>query len=148
MAGNPVYPDYSLKITNWDNWGKLVKTWATGDNASDNTTRMTNGTYPWPTTIHELKHQMEKAGAGTVPANFVAVQFVQMSAQLLIIALPAAPDIVAAETKIRNIQQPDYYTVARFYKDDCGGVELKCTYGQNMTFNNQRVGEYVVSYCG
>ena len=149
MAGNPVYPDYTLDITNWENWGKLVKTWATGENAGPN--RVNNGTlYPWPTTIADLVNQMTTAGTGGAgsAAKYLAVRFVQMSDTLLIIALPSKQDILDAEAKINGIVPPDYYTVAPFYKADCGNVELKCTYANDMRFNNERVGEYVISYCG
>ena len=53
-------------MTNHERWGKLVKTWATGQNYMDD-----DNTYPLPETMEEFKEQLAKAQVfATVPERF------------------------------------------------------------------------------
>jgi hypothetical protein len=45
-----------LQVTNHERWGKLVKTWATGNNYLED-----ENEYPLPTTMEEFKEQLAKA---------------------------------------------------------------------------------------
>lgn len=55
-----------LQVTNHERWGKLVKTWATGQNYLDD-----ENAYPLPETMEEFKEQLAKAQVfATVPDRF------------------------------------------------------------------------------
>ena len=152
MAGKPWYPDYVLNMKNkttaqWQLWGQLVKTWATGEN------RLGDGkSYPWPTTPAALQTQLENAGVaaandGTVPAKVLAVTVVQMSEQHIIISLPSKHDILRTEKEIAKIKNPDWYALPDYYDCTCPQTP-KVPNGQEQSFNDMRVGEYVISFCG
>jgi hypothetical protein len=130
---------YRLAITDWEAWGKLVKTWATQQNRLDPAAPP----LPWPTSPQELQQQMSIAGAGSVPAEIQSVQVTQMTEQALVLYLPPKADVLQAEADIRM----GPYPLPPFYDKDCDrGVTVKSN--SKMKFSDARVGEYVISYCG
>jgi hypothetical protein len=93
-------------------WGNLVKTWATGtDHVGDGKDYLKP-----PTTITELKDQLTKAGAGPiVPDRYKKLTIVQSTADTLVITLPEAKPLIAAENDIKNLGLG--YAPAPFYMD-------------------------------
>jgi hypothetical protein len=135
--------------TQWETWGKLVKTWATASPA------YLGVTYPWPTSVAELQQQLWAAGVvppGTVIVrpSTLAVTVLQMSDQHLLIVLPSQKNIQEAETLIGGIHAPDYYGLPPFYHHYLAHVPISLEVKPHdyLPFNNCRVGEYVISYCG
>ena len=126
-----------LNITDWERWGKLVKTWATGSN-----TYLQDGhSYPVPQSLQELKDQMARAQAGTVPGNITSVQFVHSEDDTtLVIYLPPAKAITDAEADLRG---SGVYPLPPFYSDH--GVNPTIT--DLEKFNAERIGEYTINYC-
>jgi len=129
-----------LNITDWERWGKLVKTWATGSN-----TYLQDGhSYPVPRNLQELKDQMAQARAGTVPQHFTSLQFVSLDGDAtLVIYLPPAQAITDAEADLRST---GFYPLPPFYRDDAW-------HGENPSiadlekFHAKRIGEYTINYC-
>lgn len=73
-----------LQVTNHERWGKLVKTWATGQNYLDD-----DNTYPLPETMDEFKEQLAKAQVfATVPERFKQIQFVSSDQETILVRLP------------------------------------------------------------
>ena len=138
----------------WEKWGKLVKTWATGD------TKYLGGPvgkFPWPTSPKQLQQQLVKAGVvpptpRTVPKHVLGVTVLQMSDRHIYIVLPSAEDIKEAEDLMGDIvKQGDYYALPKFYETLLKGPAtppLRVKPGKEMQFDNCRTGEYVISYCG
>jgi hypothetical protein len=128
-----------LNITDFERWGKLVKTWATGSN-----TYLQDGySYPVPQTLHELKDQMARAQAGTVPDNIQSVRFVPSNDDTaLIIYLPPATAITEAEAMLRKT---GVYPLPPFYKEAWQEKDPSIT--DLEKFNAQRIGEYTINYC-
>jgi hypothetical protein len=138
-SGNSQQLQYRLAITNWEAWGKLVKSWAT----SQNRLNPSAPPLPWPTTPQELQQQMDMAGAGSVPAEIESVYVTQMTEQKLVLNLPPKDDVLQAEADIKT----GPYPLPPFYDKDCDrGVSVKNSC--KMKFSDARVGEYVISYCG
>lgn len=95
-----IFPQYLLKldpanVPQWRLWGRLVETWATGENRLDDGNDA-RATYYWPTTPAELEEQMVTAGIcvkgdRTVPDTILAVTVNQMTDLHLVINLPSLP---------------------------------------------------------
>jgi hypothetical protein len=144
----------------WEIWGKLVKSWATGeDRLKPPTEPPSPSPFPWPTTPHELQRQLvdvgiAKKGDHTVPATVLGVTVLQMSDQHIFIVLPAAADITEAEDKVcpppeGSLPAGSFYALPQFYEDLLDVTPpLQVTAGSEVQFNNCRTGEYVISYCG
>ena len=82
-----------LQVTNHERWGKLVKTWATGNNYLDD-----DNEYPLPTTMDEFKEQLAKAQVfATVPERFKQIQFVSSDQETILVRLP--PKVMIADSR-------------------------------------------------
>jgi hypothetical protein len=151
-----IFPLYLLKLdpsddAKWLLWGKLVKTWATGENRLGDGKKVSE-TYYWPTSREELEEQMVTAGIcrkgdGTVPDTILAVTVNQMTDPHLVINLPSKHDVVRAEKNLPKAGSGNVYTIPDFYESACGNP-IQCPAGQPaIDFNDCMVGEYVISYC-
>jgi hypothetical protein len=152
-----IFPQYLLKLNpandaQWQLWGKLVKTWATGENRLGDGNNV-GETYYWPTSREDLEDQMVTAGIcakgdGTVPDAILAVTVNQMTNLHLVINLPSKNDVLKAEKDLPKAGSGNVYTVPDFYETACGNI-IQCQGGQPTTdLNDARVGEYVISFCG
>ena len=88
-----------IKVDSFLNWGKLVKTWATGKSYFENDSPpITIDKLPIPRTLDELKAQTLLVGAGvTIPANVVGLAIVQYTPDTMVIRLPPKARIEATE---------------------------------------------------
>src|SRR5205807_5660144 len=85
-------------LENWENWGKLVKTWATGSNHFND-----GNSWPIPKTKAELNDQLKRAQvAMDIPDRFTKVRVDQdlMTDATLVIRLPAKELIEDAEARL------------------------------------------------
>ena len=121
----------------FEKWGNLVKTWATGQD------RLGLGApLQPPKTPQELNDQMARAGiSARVPDQIKFVQFIVPDDTHLVIMLPPGKDIEDAE----RLLQGRPYPLPAFYKKAFGkevdpGLDWK-------TFNAERLGEYTINNC-
>ena len=134
-------------VRNYTNWGRLVKTWATGeDHVRD------GNQYPRPTTIAEFRRQTELANTGlVVPEEVTNLVMVQGDSDTLVVRLPAGAMVRASEARIGSLVSgqcgaqyplPDFYREAWEYQPqkelDREGL---------LAFNDRRVGEYTINNC-
>ena len=71
-------------MTNHERWGKLVKTWATGNNYLED-----DNEYPIPDSVDEFKEQLAKAQVfATVPDRFKKIKFVSQDQDTIVVRLP------------------------------------------------------------
>jgi hypothetical protein len=126
-----------IQITDFEKWGNLIKSWATGEN------RLGDGhKYALPKTPQELKEQMARAGVGgRVSDEVKSIQFITQDSETLVIVLPPGEAIRKAERDLDNGQP---YPLPIFYKLAFGGADVKVDW---KTFNAQRLGEYVINNC-
>jgi hypothetical protein len=132
-----------LQINDYESWGKLVKTWATGNN-----TYLQDGqSYPLPQDVFELNDQMIKAAAGMVPASYLkdttTLTITVMDDDILYIQLPPKEVIEKVEQDLQNGRP---YPLPAFYigpaLDHLPEGPQDC-----IDFNHARVGEYSVLFC-
>ena len=84
-----------LQVTNHERWGKLVKTWSTGNNYLED-----DNEYPIPQSVDEFKEQLAKAQVFmTVPERFKQVKFVAQDQDTIVVRLP--PKVMIADSEAR-----------------------------------------------
>lgn len=129
-----------VKIKNFEKWGKLIKTWATG------TDYLHDGNfYPVPRSRAEFREQMNDSGAGDIPDEILSVQFVQTSKETLLVLLPRKEDIESVEQDLAN----GPYKLPEFYAEACGTpLNVTDTLDGKMKFSAERLGEYTINLCG
>lgn len=129
-----------VEITNFERWGKLVKTWATGTN------RLGDGNdYPIPTSLEQFKQQLTAAQVGaTIPERVKAVQFVQANGETLLIRLPPKEGVENSE---RELEAGGNYLLPPFYRRIFGGADPVVADGDKLKFHAERIGDYTISNC-
>jgi hypothetical protein len=129
-----------INIKNFEKWGKLIKTWATG------TDYLHDGNfYPMPRTRAEFREQMNDSGAGDIPEETLSVQFMQVNKETLLVVLPRKEDIESVEQEIAN----GPYKLPEFYAEACGTpLNVIDTLDAKMKFSAERLGEYTINNCG
>jgi hypothetical protein len=129
-----------VRIENFEIWGKLIKTWATG------TDYLHDGNfYPVPRTRAEFREQINDSGAGDIPEEILSVQFVQMNKETLLVVLPGKEDIERMEQEIAS----GPYTLPDFYTEACGTrLTISDELDVKMKFSAERLGEHAINHCG
>lgn len=118
-------------------WGKLVKSWATGKNYFD----ATEPAIPVPTSIDELKQQCARFNITiTVPANIVNLKVINDTADTLTIKLPMASRIADSE---QAITRPGGYPLPACYEQFLRHPSQM----SKMDFHACRIGDYTISNC-
>jgi hypothetical protein len=128
-----------IQITNFERWGNLLKTWATGVN------KLGDGNdYALPRTLQELKEQLARANVkANVPDELTALQFITPDKNTLVIVLPSREAIEEAEARLGSGIP---YPLPPFYKEAFGGADLAGGLDWRK-FNAQRLGEYTTNNC-
>ena len=126
--------------TDYEKWGNLIKTWATGDN------RLGDGySYPLPQSLDELKAQLTQAGINmTIPPRSKAVQFVQYNLEVLALKLPPKEMILDSEQKLDGGAP---YPLPAFYNDIFNGAAPNIPQPVKRKVNAQRIGDYTIRAC-
>jgi hypothetical protein len=129
-----------MTIRNFERWGKLIKTWATG------TDYLHDGNfYPVPKTRAEFREQMNDSGAGDIPDEILSIQFMQTNRETLLIVLPRKEDIESVEQKIAD----GPYMLPKFYAEACKTpLNVTDTLDAKMKFGAERLGEFMICLCG
>ncbi len=127
-------------VENFEQWGRLIKTWATGVDHIRN-----GNSYPRPTTIEELRAQAANAGAIlTMPDTYTDLTLVQGDRQHLVLRLPAKDILEAAEVELgtpgARYLLPSFYSTEAF-NDARPDIE------DPMRFHDMRIGDYTISNC-
>ena len=137
----------AITSTHYLNWGKLVKTWATGVSYFDrNVPPITIHQLPIPHSIEELKAQMRLVGAGPLvpPDNVVGLAIVQYTADTMVVRLPPKARIEERETILRQPGSSPY-DFPSFYSQ-FGNRPL--TVDERLDVHACRIGDYTMSMCG
>jgi hypothetical protein len=131
-----------LLINDYENWGKLVKTWATGRNYLED-----GQSYPRPADIAHLHDQMVRAGAGTAPLSDadVTLEIIDMDDDTVYVMLPPKDVIAKVE---QDLQNGVLYPLPAFYlKTVIPSLDAGWPAAAALNFHHARVGEYCVQFC-
>jgi hypothetical protein len=129
-----------VKFGDEKQWGLLVKTWATGQDRIQNGHDFSQK----PRTIAEFKQQTDWAGAAAiVPDSVTGIVFVQGDASTLVIRLPPASMILAAE---QGLAQGIPYELPSFYSTDAFN-NAQPHIDDLLSFHAKRIGEYTINNC-
>jgi hypothetical protein len=146
---------------NFERWGKLVKTWATGDNKFQD-----NNDYSLPargesvTTIgtmtkDDFQKMLDKAGViMRIPDGVTRFKFVQDDDNTVIVRVPSKQMVENVEHKLHGGIDSDHPSIAypflpQFYKDTWNQQAQKALdENELLRMHAQRIGEYTINVCG
>ncbi len=147
----------SLDIGNAENWGKLVKSWATGRNYFN------PGAPPpaLPNTVDELVATANAHGCNVTKAKWVSgLAIISYSHETLALRLPPKAMIERSEALLRGEADPippeqgggeplerGQYDLPDFYTDFLKIKEDQRTVNDLLKFHHERIGEYTVNSC-
>ena len=137
---NPTEP-VNMTPVNYENWGKLMKTWATGEDYLKD-----GNAYPVPATLDEVRQQLAAAQTGLVlPARIKHLQVVVGRSDTLLLRLPP-PDLVKASEQRLATQD---YALPAFYNEHYDGQAPTplTDKAARMRFHAQRIGDYSIANC-
>jgi len=135
----------TISTRNYERWGKLIKTWATGQSFfMDDVPPIAIEQLPVPRTLAEFKAQCDLVRAEvTVPPGVVGLTVIQHTADTLLIRLPPKSLVLRKHAELGasggTYPFPDFYQ--RF-----GGIQL--TPADKLKIHASRIGDYTISICG
>ncbi len=152
-----------INVTNHQNWGRLVKSWATGKNYVDHDITDQNPVppasvgplkYPKPTSFEDFVEQCKKAEVGlffqgdqneaVIGNEGMGFVLLQVTSDTAVLRLHAKEKIEESEAKLANIE----YFLPDFYSRVFGKApEPQGTLTRKMTLHAERVGEYTINTC-
>lgn len=129
-----------VRIKDFEKWGMLVKTWATGRNYFED-----GNQYPVPLSLSEFNAQLKMAGVeALIPDRIKAVQFVQANLETLLIRLPPGEAIRDSE---KQFEYGGSYFLPAFYSRVFGGHPPYIPDADKLKFHAERIGDYTISNC-
>jgi len=132
-----------INVSDFELWGKLVKTWATGRDYVKN-----GKTYlPKPTSIADLKKQCKAAGLTiTIPARYKGkIKYAQSNEHTVLIRLP--PAVLVADSEELLGAEGTVYSLPPFYKRIFQNVDPLVPNNQKLKVHAERIGDYSMSAC-
>jgi hypothetical protein len=148
-----------VEIANWELWGMLVKSWATGANCFLVKPYSDKPAPPRPKNLAELVAQCAQFNVGiTIPDRIKGLQFIQSNQETLMVRLPDAEMVRDSEATIHA--DPGSYPLPKFYgpgfhtphlkanDQPFYDEKLKITKTNCMIFHACRIGDYTIGQCG
>lgn len=141
-------PIERVEVGNFMAWGKLVKTWATGEDYVKNG----KGTYPRPKDLNEFRAQVESAGCEmTIPDRIKTLSMIPGDTETLVVRLPPGEmvkDSEAAIDQLLKILRTSKYPLPSFY-DMAWGTQPQVSFDEEglLCFHASRLGEYTINNC-
>lgn len=127
------------------NWGRLVKTWATGVSYLPG---VAVTQLPVPRTLQDIRDQCALQGVQvdiTIPASMTGLAVVQHSKETMVLRLPTKAMVEAAEAEFSA--PGTTYTLPVFYSTFCGPLHGADTPDQKKLFQALRIGDYSIGNC-
>lgn len=155
---------------NHENWGKLVKTWATGKNYVRHvitdadpfpTTVEAKPEFPKPTSFRDFVAQAQAAGVqlffddgindlDVTGREDMKFEIIEVPVDTAYVKLPQADKIAESEARLQSAAMVSY-RLALFYKRIHGMEPLPSettSPSQKAKLHAERVGEYTINTCG
>jgi hypothetical protein len=135
----------TIKVEDYERWGKLIKTWATGQSYfKDDPRPIPIEDLPVPRNLAEFVDQCNKVGVGlTIPDGVKGLTVIQHTADTLFIRLPPKNLLLTKEAALS--QATGTYPFPAFYERNFG---VPLTPEAKLVVHAQRVGDYTISVCG
>jgi hypothetical protein len=133
----------SLEISNDVLWGKLVKSWATGNNY----VVPGDPPFPIPRTLNELLAITQGIGLSIrFPDGMVGLAIIQYSSQTAVIKLPPKAMVEATEATLRL--PGAVYPMPKFYDEFYGKPLPAASADKLLDLHAARIGDYSIRNCG
>lgn len=125
-----------------ENWGNLIKTWATGRSYFP---AVEISKLPVPRSLDEIKHQCGLVGVNiTIDPSMKTLTIIQHSPEAFTIRLPPKTMIEDAEKALR--EGTIDYALPHFYEVYCGDLQVGPG-EERVRLQACRIGDYSLSVC-
>jgi hypothetical protein len=132
-----------LKFSDEILWGQLVKSWATGKNYVDSSTRI----FPVPRNRDDLLAQCQSIGLTvTFGPDQVGISILQHSREVVGIKLPPKDLVEATEASLKLAQAA--YPLPQFYEAFFGKKLPTLSQDDLLRLHAARIGDYSIQHCG
>jgi hypothetical protein len=132
-------PIERITVGSYEQWGKLVKTWATGKDYVKNGHK-----YPRPSSIDELKEQCALAAVDAViPDHYKYIKYAEGDVDTVVIRLPN-PTMLADSEAILETAGSEYL-LPRFYRAIFQNAPAVIP--DKLKLHAERIGDYSMSNC-
>ena len=141
-------PMKRVVVGDFMNWGKLVKTWATGKDYMQD-----GNAYPRPQNLDEFRAQVEMAGCDMdIPPRITKFQLIPGDAETLVVRLPPGEMIEDSERVIDMLVgalRTSKYPLPKFYDKAWGKRQQQVSFKKEdlLCFHAMRIGEYTINNC-
>ena len=134
-----MFENVKVKEEHEEKWGRLVRTWVTGNSefpADIPATRLTP-----PKDLTDLKEQCVLVGIEiSIPARITGLVVTQQGPETLLLRLPSKKMVEEALAR-----PPGQYKIPAFYQLYCGPLSIPA--GQEEKFQALRIGDYTLGTC-
>jgi hypothetical protein len=147
MSDKVVIESIDINLVDFERWGRLIKTWATGKSYfEDIEPKLTIDQLPVPRTREEFEHQCRLAQTGLhVPSSMRGFTIIQHTWDQLFVSLPPKERIEEFERRMRGEGPSEYRFFPSFYGKFLGSV-LEAD--EKLNVQACRIGDYSISFCG
>ena len=139
-----------FSVTNYERWGLLIKTWATGLNYIGGHPDQP-ATAPYdklPATVAQFRNVVTQAGVGPLNDDILkSVSFVRLEGPGTLVIRLATPEMIR-ESETELLARPNY-SLPAFYTDMFEGqpAESALSPADKMKHHANRIGDYTLSVC-
>jgi hypothetical protein len=130
----------NMAAINYENWGRLVKTWATGRSYFPD-----GKVYPVPQSLEEMQEQLDEVQSGLqLPKRMKHLQVVQMRSDTMMLRLPPADLVAASERRLEK----EEYSMPPFYDEAYQHQPVPMdSLEDRLRFHARRIGDYTIANC-
>jgi hypothetical protein len=134
----------TIKVQDYERWGKLIKTWATGQSYfKDDPRPIPIEDLRVPRNLAEFVQQCDNVGVGlTIPEGVKGLTVIQHTADTVFIRLPPRELLLKKEADLK--QGTGTYPFPDFYARNFG---VPLSPEAKMVVHAQRIGDYTISTC-
>ena len=137
-----MYRYVTVDAASEEDWGKLIKTWATGVSYFP---AVQVAKLPVPRSLDDIRNQCTLVGVNiTIDPSMKTLTIIQHSPEAFTIRLPPKQMIEDAEKALKAGEIE--YTLPHFYGVFCGDLQAE-TVDKRMTLQACRIGDYSLSIC-
>jgi hypothetical protein len=143
---------------NYAKWGRLVKTWVTGDNqfsdGKDYSIPATRDSLQPLGSVTKEQFQTMLSNAGikmTIPDRVKRFVFVQDDDSTVIVRIPPKKVVEGIQGQLERLvsaQPKAWYPLPSFYTDNWSQGQPQLSKEGLLTMHCQRIGEYTINTCG
>lgn len=138
--------DLAAMPANYEQWGKLIKQWATGEDRL----QIPSKSFPVPKDddLAELQRQLDDAQTNIkLPGRVKKLKVIVTDEETLVVLVPPAAFIKKSENDLAKPDGGTKYPLPAFYEQAFQATLNLPTPEMRLAFHSKRVGDYTIANC-